>query len=59
MLKPVACALDLGFARSGNMQIELMQPLSSEGNHFEFLAAHGELGGVDGRRPRDPCALAR
>ena len=39
--KPVSCALDLGFARSGNMQIELMQPLSGEGIHFEFLNDHG------------------
>jgi methylmalonyl-CoA/ethylmalonyl-CoA epimerase len=35
------CALALGFARSGNMQIEIMQPLSGEGIHHEFLAERG------------------
>jgi 4-hydroxyphenylpyruvate dioxygenase-like putative hemolysin len=33
--------LSLGFARSGNMQIELMQPLSGEGVQVEFLKEHG------------------
>ena len=37
----VSCALALGFARSGNMQIELLQPVRGEGLHVEFLAAHG------------------
>ena len=37
----VPCALSLGFARSGNMQIELMQPLSGYGIHVEFLERHG------------------
>jgi hypothetical protein len=37
----VNCALSLAFARSGNMQIELMQPLRGEGIHVEFLARHG------------------
>jgi catechol 2,3-dioxygenase-like lactoylglutathione lyase family enzyme len=39
--KPASCALSLGFARSGNMQIELMQPLSGEGVQVEFLKEHG------------------
>ena len=37
----VSCALALGFARSGNVQIELIQPLRGEGLHVEFLAANG------------------
>jgi catechol 2,3-dioxygenase-like lactoylglutathione lyase family enzyme len=37
----VSCALALGFARSGNMQIELLQPLRGQGLHVEFLAANG------------------
>lgn len=36
-----SCALALGFARSGNMQIELLQPVRGEGLHVEFLAANG------------------
>ena len=39
--KRVSCALALGFARSGNMQIELLQPVRGEGLHVEFLAANG------------------
>jgi hypothetical protein len=39
--KQVSCALALGFARSGNMQIELLQPVRGEGLHVEFLAANG------------------
>jgi methylmalonyl-CoA/ethylmalonyl-CoA epimerase len=35
------CALALGFARSGNMQVELIEPLSGEGIHHEFLAERG------------------
>src|SRR3954469_5455702 len=35
------CALGLGFARSGNMQIELLQPVRGEGLHVEFLAENG------------------
>ncbi len=38
---PVSCALELGFARSGNMQIELLQPVRGEGLHVEFLATNG------------------
>jgi catechol 2,3-dioxygenase-like lactoylglutathione lyase family enzyme len=37
----VSCALALGFARSGNMQIELLHPLRGEGLHVEFLATNG------------------
>jgi len=37
----VSCALALGFARSGNMQIELIQPVRGSGLHVEFLASHG------------------
>lgn len=39
--KPVSCAIELGFARSGNLQIELLQPLRGEGLHVEFLATNG------------------
>ena len=39
--KQVSCALALGFARSGNMQIELLHPLRGEGLHVEFLASNG------------------
>ena len=37
----VKSALSLGFARSGNVQIELMQPLRGEGIQAEFLERHG------------------
>ena len=37
----VSCALALGFARSGNMQIELLQPVRGAGLHVEFLASNG------------------
>jgi methylmalonyl-CoA/ethylmalonyl-CoA epimerase len=37
----VSCALELGFARSGNVQIELIRPVRGEGLHVEFLAANG------------------
>ena len=39
--KQVSCALALGFARSGNMQIELLQPVRGDGLHVEFLASNG------------------
>ena len=39
--RQVSCALALGFARSGNMQIELLQPVRGEGLHVEFLASNG------------------
>jgi hypothetical protein len=37
----VSCALELGFARSGNMQIELLRPQRGAGLHVEFLASNG------------------
>ncbi len=37
----VSCALAIGFARSGNMQIELIQPMRGDGLHVEFLATNG------------------
>jgi len=36
-----SCALALGFARSGNMQIELIQPVRGVGLHVEFVASNG------------------
>src|SRR3954447_23387280 len=39
--RTVSCAPDLGFARSGNVQIELIQPLRGEGVQAEFLEARG------------------
>jgi len=39
--RDVECSLALGFARSGNVQIELLQPVAGEGIHAEFLAEHG------------------
>jgi len=37
----VSCALALGFARSGNIQIELIQPVRGAGLHVEFLESNG------------------
>jgi hypothetical protein len=37
----VSCALDLSFARAGNVQIEIIQPVRGEGLHVEFLEQHG------------------
>jgi hypothetical protein len=37
----VSCALELGFARSGNTQIELLRPVRGAGLHVEFLASNG------------------
>jgi methylmalonyl-CoA/ethylmalonyl-CoA epimerase len=39
--RTVTCALAIGFARSGNVQIELIQPVRGEGLHVEFLATNG------------------
>src|SRR3954453_16467881 len=39
--RPTTAALAIGFARSGNVQIELIHPLRGEGLHVEFLASHG------------------
>jgi methylmalonyl-CoA/ethylmalonyl-CoA epimerase len=37
----VSCAIALGFARSGNMQVELLHPVRGRGLHVEFLASNG------------------
>lgn len=37
----VQCALAIGFARSGDLQIELLQPVRGEGVHVEFLRDRG------------------
>ena len=37
----VSCAIALGFARSGNMQVELLHPVRGQGLHVEFLASNG------------------
>jgi catechol 2,3-dioxygenase-like lactoylglutathione lyase family enzyme len=39
--RDVECALALAFGRSGGVQIELLQPVSGEGVHVEFLASNG------------------
>ena len=39
--RTASSALALAFARSGNTQIELIQPVRGEGLHVEFLAANG------------------
>jgi hypothetical protein len=35
------CALEIGFARSGNIQIELIRPVRGTGLHSEFLEQNG------------------
>ena len=37
----VSAALAIGFARSGNVQIEVIQPVRGPGLHAEFLAENG------------------
>jgi hypothetical protein len=37
----VSCALALGFARSGNVQIEIIEPVRGTGLHSEFLESNG------------------
>ena len=37
----ISCALEIGFARSGNMQIELLRPVRGAGLHSEFLESNG------------------
>jgi hypothetical protein len=37
----VTAALAIGFARSGNVQLELLQPVRGPGLHAEFLAENG------------------
>ena len=39
--EPVTAALAIGFARSGNSQIELIQPVRGASLHAEFLASNG------------------
>jgi hypothetical protein len=39
--REIESALALGFARSGNVQIELLQPVSGDGVHSDFLETHG------------------
>jgi hypothetical protein len=39
--REVECSLAIGFARSGDVQVELIQPVAGEGIHAEFLAARG------------------
>ena len=64
----VTCAIDLGFARSGNLQIELLRPVHGEGLHVEFLASNGpglhhfgflvdDLEAVVDRQPRRRASL--
>jgi hypothetical protein len=36
-----SCALEIGFARSGNVQIELLRPVRGIGLHSEFLDSNG------------------
>ena len=36
-----SCAIELAFARSGNVQIELLQPVRGRGLHVEFLETNG------------------
>jgi len=35
------CAIEIGFARSGNVQVELLRPVRGVGLHSEFLASNG------------------
>jgi len=37
----ITSALEIAFARSGNVQIELIRPVRGGGIHGEFLATHG------------------
>jgi catechol 2,3-dioxygenase-like lactoylglutathione lyase family enzyme len=39
--EPITAALAIGFARSGNVQIELIQPVRGAGLHVEFLESNG------------------
>jgi methylmalonyl-CoA/ethylmalonyl-CoA epimerase len=39
--RTTSCAMELAFGRSGNVQIELLQPVRGEGLHVEFLASNG------------------
>jgi hypothetical protein len=39
--RQASAALAIGFARSGNVQVELIQPVRGKGLHVEFLASNG------------------
>ena len=39
--EPVSAALAISFGRSGNVQIELIQPIRGKSLHAEFLASNG------------------
>lgn len=39
--REVQCDLSMAFGRSGNLQVELIQPLQGEGIHFELITARG------------------
>lgn len=39
--REVQCDLSMAFGRSGNLQLELIQPLQGEGIHFDMIAARG------------------
>ena len=39
--EPISAALAIGFARSGDMQIELIHPVRGDGLHAEFLRDRG------------------
>ena len=55
--EPVQCALAIGFARSGDLQIELLHPVRGQGVHVEFLRDRGpglhHLGFMVDDRDRD------
>ena len=38
---PTVCALGIAFARSGDVQVELIEPVRGDGLHAEFLATRG------------------
>ncbi len=40
--RPSDVTLKVGFGRSGAIEIELIEPISGEGPHREFLDEHGE-----------------
>ena len=50
--REVQCAIALGFARSGNVQIELLQPVSGEGVHVKGSALRFAATPAGGNRRR-------
>ncbi|RLC91631.1 MAG: hypothetical protein DRI39_10040 [Chloroflexi bacterium] len=40
--KPITLHIKVGFAQSGPLQVELIQPVEGENLYTEFLATHGE-----------------